>query len=57
MKDKVQLKLIELQRQLKQAKEELMDENATFGTIRKCHLEIEKLKFTIKTIKFLQNDN
>ncbi len=57
MKDKIKLKLIELERQLTQAKEELSNENATFGTIRKCHLEIEKLKFTIKTIKFLQNDN
>lgn len=57
MKDKIKLKLIELERQLTQAKAELSNENATFGTIRKCHLEIEKLTFTITTIKFLQNDN
>ena len=55
-KDRLDLALIDHTRRLKAAQNELNNENLTFGETRKLHVEIEQLKFSIKTLKFIKND-
>jgi hypothetical protein len=57
MKDKVELKKIELDRHLRLAQQELNDENLSNGQLGELHLEIEKLKFAIHTLNSLSYDN
>ena len=55
MNEKLELSLIEHERNLKQARLELQDENLTQGQIIALHLEIEKLIFCIKTLNFIRS--
>ena len=57
MKEKVELKKIELDRHLRLAQQELNDENLSNGELGKLHLEIEKLKFAIHTLNSLSYDS
>jgi hypothetical protein len=54
MKEKLEFSLIEQERALKLAKEELHNENLTEGEIIALHVEIEKLIFCIKTLNFIK---
>jgi hypothetical protein len=55
MNEKLELSLIQHERDLKQARLELQDENLTQGQIIALHLEIEKLIFCIKTLNFIRS--
>ena len=55
MNDKLNLSLIQHERDLKQARLELQDENLTQGQIIALHVEIEKLIFCIKTLNFIKS--
>jgi hypothetical protein len=55
MNDKLNFSLIEQERKLAQAREELHDENLTQGQIIALHVEIEKLLFCIKTLNFIKS--
>ncbi len=55
MNEKLELSLIEHERNLKQARLELQDENLTQGQIIALHVEIEKLIFCIKTLNFIKS--
>ena len=57
MEDRVNLSLIELERKLKLAKEELNNENLSRGQWAKVHVEIEQLDFAIKTLNALKDEN
>lgn len=57
MRDKVEFKLIELDRRIKQAEEELQNENLSMGQIAKVHLELKNLKFGVQLLKELSYDN
>ena len=54
MIDKLELSLVEQERALKQARQELHNENLTQGEIIALHVEIEKLIFCIKTLNFIK---
>jgi len=54
--DRLQLSIIKHERDLSQAMKELQNENLTSGESRAVHVEIEKLKFSINTLKFISND-
>ena len=56
LRDKINLLIIQNERQVKEAKQELHNENLTDGEIKALHLEIEKKKFAVETLKFLWND-
>ncbi len=55
MNEKLELSLIQHERNLKQARLELQDENLTQGQIIALHVEIEKLIFCIKTLNFIKS--
>ena len=55
MNEKLELSLIQHERDLKQARLELQDENLTQGQIIALHVEIEKLIFCIKTLNFIRS--
>ncbi len=55
MNEKLELSLIQHERDLKQAREELQSENLTQGQIIALHVEIEKLIFCIKTLNFIRS--
>ena len=55
MNEKLELSLIQHERELKQARLELQDENLTQGQIIALHVEIEKLIFCIKTLNFIRS--
>jgi len=57
MRDKIEFKLIELDRRIKQAEEELKNENLSMGQIAKVHLELKNLKFGVQLLKELSYDN
>lgn len=52
--DRLDLAIIKHQSDLKAAKKELKNENLTDGQTRAVHVEIEKLNFSIKTLKFIK---
>ena len=52
--DKLDLALIDHDRRLKAAQKELTNENLTEGQTRAVHVEIEQLKFSLKTLKFIK---
>ena len=52
--DKLDLALIDHDRRLKAAQKELSNENLTDGQTRAVHVEIEQLKFSLKTLKFIK---
>ena len=54
--DKLDLAIIKHEMDLKAAKEELKNENLTICETRIIHVEIEKLTFSLKTLKFIKND-
>jgi hypothetical protein len=54
--DKLELSLIKHEMDLKAAMLELQNENLTAGESRLIHVEIEKLTFSIETLKFISND-
>ncbi len=53
--DRLDLSIVKHEHQLKQARQELNNENLTAGEIRALHVEIEKLKFSITTLKFIKS--
>ena len=53
-KDKLDLALVDHDRRLKAAQKELSNENLTDGQTRAVHVEIEQLKFSLKTLKFIK---
>ena len=55
MNEKLELSLIQHERDLKQARLELLDDHLTQGQIIALHLEIEKLSFCIKTLNFIRS--
>ena len=54
--DKLDLSIQDHERRLKASKNELDNENLTDGQVRALHVEIEQLKFSLKTLKFIKND-
>ncbi len=52
--DRLELSIIKHEFDLRNAKKELNNENLTAGQLRAVHVEIEKLKFSINTLKFVQ---
>jgi len=52
--DRLDLAIIKHQSDLNAAKKELKNENLTDGQHRALHVEIEKLNFSIKTLKFIK---
>ena len=54
--DKIRLAKQEHERHLKAAKAELLNENLTEGETRALHVEIVKLEFCLKTLKFISNE-
>jgi hypothetical protein len=57
MKDKIQFKLIQLERNLKLAEKELNDENSSIGAIRKAQVEIIEIKSNINLLNQLLYEN
>jgi len=55
-KEKLRYCIIRHQRYLKQALEELNNENLTTGESLSLNAEIEKLKYTLQTLKNIKND-
>ncbi len=53
--DRLDLSIVKHEHQLKQARKELNNENLTAGQLRAVHVEIEKLKFSITTLKFIKS--
>ena len=53
--DKLDLSIIKHEQDLKSAYSELKNENLTPGESRKIHVEIEKLTFSIETLKFIKS--
>lgn len=56
MQEKLKYSIIMHERYLKQALEELNNENLTKGESLSLNAEIEKLKYTLQTLKNIQND-
>ena len=57
MLDKLDLAIIKHDMDLKAALKELDEnENLTRGEMRNIHVEVEKLQFSLKTLKFIKND-
>ena len=54
--DKIRLAKQEHTRHLKAAKKELKNENLTSGESRALHVEIAKLDFSLKTLKFILDE-
>ena len=54
--DRIELSIIKNEMDLRTAKQELNNENLTAGQHRALHVEIEKLTFSINTLKFIKND-
>ena len=54
--DRLHLSIIYHEMELKEATRELSNHNLTEGETRALHVEIEKLKFCIKTLNFISND-
>ncbi len=54
--DKLDLALMDHERRLKSAYKELSNENLTNGETIAVHVEIEQLKFSLKTLNFIKND-
>lgn len=52
--DKLDLAIVKHEMDLKQAKEELKNENLTEGQTRALHVEIAQLHFSLKTLKFIK---
>ena len=53
MKDRIELRIIELQRELKAVKAIIADENQTNGVHQIAHLEKHCIEFTIKELLIL----
>jgi hypothetical protein len=54
--DKLDLALMDHNRRLELAQKELSNENLTNGETIAVHIEIEQLKFALKTLNFIKND-
>ena len=50
MKDRIELRIIELQRELKACNSLIEDENQTHGTHQAAHVEKQCIQFTIKEL-------
>lgn len=57
MKDKIDLILVETDRAIKLAHEELNNENLTNGEIGKLHVELRELKYAVKILNRLKDEN
>ena len=57
MKDKIDLILVETDRAIKLAYEELNNENLTNGEIGKLHVELRELKYAVKILNRLKDEN
>jgi hypothetical protein len=57
MKDKIDLLLVETDRAIKIASEELNNENLTNGEIGKLHVELRELKYAVKMLNKLKYEN
>ena len=55
-KEKLKYSIIRHERNLQQALEELNNENLTKGESLSLNAEIEKLKYTLQTLKNIKND-
>jgi hypothetical protein len=54
--DKLELSIIKMEMDLRNARIELQNENLTTGESRAIHVEIEKIIFSLKTLNFIKND-
>lgn len=53
MKDKIDFTIIVIERDIANLQKEKMDENTSFGEAAAIHIELEKLKHTLQTLKNL----
>jgi hypothetical protein len=53
-KDRLDLAIVKHGMDLTSAQKELTNENLTEGQTRAVHVEIEQLKFSLKTLKFIK---
>ena len=54
--DRLELSIVKHEFDLNNARKELKNENLTQGQLRALHVEISKLEFSLKTLKFIKND-
>ena len=54
--DRLELSIVKQEMDLRLLRIELQNENLTAGESRAVHVDIEKLTFSIKTLKFIKND-
>ena len=53
--DRLYLAIVKHEHDLKEARKELNNENLTEGEHRALHVEIEKLNFSLQTLKFIKS--
>lgn len=56
LRDKIDLLILEQERNIEKAKKELKNENLTEGQHRAVHVEIAEREFCLKTLTFLKYD-